>query len=319
VTSRQLRCASCAPIAAIALAIGLVAGGVRAVGARDPAILMVTSYDTEPYRLVMEGFQGYLVKHGMTGPMLSYSLQSREVEARHALELARRSGASPLLTIGSVATQAALQAEGEGPVIACMIVDEKVVRNAINATGVSLDFSLETQFEWMKKFLPEGQTVGVLYNPSENQDQIAAAERVARGFGLRLAAREVERPQALPAALASLTDEADLLWGVTDQMVLSPQTAEAILLFSFRNRIPFTGLSESWVRAGALYALDRDYADIGAQCGELALKVLRGAKAGTLPPQRPRKLTYAVNLRTAEHLKVEIPTALIHGAQRVFR
>jgi putative ABC transport system substrate-binding protein len=100
--------------------------------------------------------------------------------------------------------------------------------------------------------------------------------------------------------------------------VLSLQTAEAILLFSFRNRIPFTGLSNSWVKAGALYALDRDYLDIGAQCGEMAHRILSGAAPSALPPARPRKLTYAVNLRTAEHMKLEIPAALLKGAERVF-
>jgi putative ABC transport system substrate-binding protein len=280
---------------------------------------MVTSHDTEPYRLVMAGFQAYLDRNGVTTPTISYSLQDQEPEARRALESARRNGSSPILTVGSSATQVALRAMGDGPVIACMIVDEKDVRQAVNATGVTLEFSVETQFEWMRKFLPDGRTIGVLYDPGENREQISAAERVAQSLGLRLTAREVARPQALPAALASLADKVDLLWGVTDQTVLSPQTAEAILLFSFRNRIPFTGLSESWVRAGALYALDRDYSDIGAQCGELALKVMRGARVSSLPPQRPRKLTYAVNLRTAEHLKIEIPTTLVDGAQRVFR
>jgi putative ABC transport system substrate-binding protein len=303
----------------MALTIDLVGSSMGARAGQDPAILMVTSYDTEPYKLVMTGFQDHLVKHGVSGPLVTYSLESQGAEARRALETARRRGTAPMLTVGTLATQIALKSQGEGPVIACMIVDDKDLKDAVNATGVSLEFSVETQFEWMKKFVPEGRTVGVLYNPVENQEEVTAATRVARSLGLRLAAREVERPQALPAALASLADEADLLWGVTDEMVLSPQTAEAILLFSFRNRIPFTGLSESWVRAGALYALDRDYEDIGEQCGELALKVMRGVRAGTLPPQRPRKLTYAVNLRTAEYLKLEIPTALIEGAQRVFR
>src|SRR5262249_51808249 len=156
-------------------------------------------------------------------------------------------------------------------------------------------------------------------NPRENQDKITEATKVARNLGLKLVAREVETPQALPDALDSLAKEADVLWGVTDQMVLSPQTAEPILLFSFRNRIPFTGLSTSWVQAGALYALDRDYSDLGTQCGEIALKVLQGTKASSLPPASPRKVTYALNLKTAQQMKVEIPQSLIDGAQQVFK
>jgi putative ABC transport system substrate-binding protein len=317
--SRHRRRAPLAPLLAIALSLSLIGTGGSQASPEREELVMVTSHDTEPYQNVLEGFRGYLTERGVSGPFRSYSLQTGEAEARQALVTARRKSGSPLLTVGSAATQIALQAPGNAPVIACMVVDERDMRRASNATGVVLEFSLETHFEWIRRFLPSGRTVGVLNNPAENREQIDAAARVARSHGLRLAARKVERPQALPAALASLADEVDLLWGVTDQTVLSPQTAQAILLFSFRNRIPFTGLSESWVKAGALYALDRDYRDIGAQCGELALKILRGAKVSALPPERPRKLTYAVNLRTAEHLKVEIPAVLLDGAEEVFR
>ncbi|MFO0732606.1 MAG: ABC transporter substrate binding protein [Nitrospiraceae bacterium] len=55
---------------------------------------------------------------------------------------------------------------------------------------------------------------------------------------------------------------------------MTPHTAEPILLSTFRNKIPLAGLSTSWVKAGALYALDRDYLDIGSQCGEIAGKIL---------------------------------------------
>ncbi|MCD6581287.1 MAG: hypothetical protein J7K90_05755 [Desulfuromusa sp.] len=57
-------------------------------------------------------------------------------------------------------------------------------------------------------------------------------------------------------------------------MVLNPKTAKNILLFSFRNKIPFIGLSNAWVKAGALYALERDYDDIGQQSAEQCVQVL---------------------------------------------
>lgn len=290
-----------------------------AAGAERERLVVVISDDSLPYQRVLEGFRAYLAEHGVDGPLNLHSLQTDPVAARRALSVARTNGHVPLLTVGSAATTAALKMAGDAPVIACMIVNGQDLKNAPNATGVTLEFPLETQFQWMKRFVPKGRTIGVLYNPGENQSQIDAATKVARGLGLRLVAREVDSPQALPGALASLAQEADVLWGLTDQLVLSPQTGEAILLFSLRNRIPFTGLSESWVKAGALYALDRDYVDIGAQCGEMTFKVLGGTLPSALPATRPRKLTYAVNLRAAEHMKLQIAPALIDGANQVFR
>jgi putative ABC transport system substrate-binding protein len=172
--------------------------------------------------------------------------------------------------------------------------------------------------QWLQRFLPQKKIVGVLFNPKENGDKIETATKLASDLGLRLIARAVETPQDLPDALENLARQIDVLWGIADQTVLSPQTAEAILLTAFRHRIPFVGLSMSWVKAGALYALDRDYLDLGAQCGEMALQLLQGAQASALPPIAPRKVVYSLNLKTASYMKVDIPEALIKGAQQVF-
>ncbi|MBT8461049.1 MAG: ABC transporter substrate-binding protein, partial [Gemmatimonadetes bacterium] len=236
-----------------------------------------------------------------------------------AMLKARKDRGAPLVTIGSRATRAALEAPGNAPIIACMVVDAQDLQGEPNATGVLLEFPIAMQLEWIRRFSPKSQSIGVLYNPEENQERIDEAKQAAERLGLRLVAREVRRPQDLPGALDSLAREADLLWGLTDQTVLSRQTAQAILLFSFRNRMPFTGLSASWVKAGALYALDRDYHDLGVQCGEMAMKVMQGRRVSTLPPAVPRKVVYALNLRTADHLKLNLPPELIEGAAEVFR
>jgi putative ABC transport system substrate-binding protein len=102
-------------------------------------------------------------------------------------------------------------------------------------------------------------------------------------------------------------------------MVLTQQTARPILLFCLRNKIPFVGLSSSWVRAGALYALDRDYADIGAHCAETALKLPDGAPVSSIPPAPPRKVVYAVNIRVASLLKIDLAPAIVAGARDVVR
>ena len=101
--------------------------------------------------------------------------------------------------------------------------------------------------------------------------------------------------------------------------VLNRQTAKAVLLSSFHNRIPFVGLSSAWVKAGALYALNWDYSDIGAQSGEIALRVLQGTPPGTIPPVPPRKVQYALNLKTASHMKLDLTPQLIDAALETFK
>jgi putative ABC transport system substrate-binding protein len=296
----------------------VLAAGGDAIGQEPSAIAVVTSRDEGPYEGVVSGVRAALgARRGSA--LRVESLQSDPDGAMKALRRARRAGSGALITVGSSATRAALAAAGDTPVIACMIGDRSDLGRAENATGVMLEFSLETQLEWVRRFVPDGRAIGLLYNPAENQERVAEASRIAARLGLRVVAREVRRPQDLPGALESLAGEADVLLALTDQTVLSPQTAQAILLFSFRNRMPFSGLSASWVKAGALYALERDYEDLGAQCAEMAVRVLEGVPAGSLPPVVPRKVEYALNVRTAEHLKLRLPAELIDGAAEVFR
>ena len=47
------------------------------------------------------------------------------------------------------------------------------------------------------------------------------------------------------------------------------------------------------------------------------LRVLRGAKPGDLPVQRPEKFQLAVNLKTARALKLTLPQSLVLRADRV--
>lgn len=291
-----------------------------AVAAEGGPIVIVTSQDTAPYKDLIIGFRQSLASlNGTIALIEEHSLQGDTSKASALFKAAKGRRVQLILTVGSLATQAALQDAPDIPTVAGMILGAAELRQSPNATGVVLDFPLETQLQWLQKIAPQAKTIGVLFNPQENRAKIDAATKVAHSLGLRLLTEEVETPQALPYALENLAKQAEIVWGITDQTVLSPQTAEPILLFSFRHRIPFTGLSTSWAKAGALYALDRDYKDVGRQCGEMAVKMLRGTPASALPPSPPRKVFYALNLKTAEHMKMTIPQTLIDGARHVFR
>jgi putative ABC transport system substrate-binding protein len=181
-----------------------------------------------------------------------------------------------------------------------------------------LSFPLETQFNWIQKILPDAKTIGVMYNPEENKERIDAALRIAHSRGLTLEAQEVYTLQDVPSALNTLSKSVDVLWGLADNLALSPQIAKNVLLVSFRNSIPFIGPSSAWVRAGALYSLDWDYTDMGAQCGEMALRVLQGTPPSAIPPAAPRKVMYSLNLKTAQQLKITISEQITQKARNTY-
>ena len=293
--------------------------GLRWAHAAEHRVLVLVSHSGAPYSDALAGFRDYLRQRGIAVTFDVHSLDGDGGKAAGIVKEARRSKPALVFTLGSLATKVAAQGlGGDTPIVATLVVSADEFRRVQNTTGVALEFPIDTQLHWLKRFLPAARTVGVLYNPAENQPRIDAAAPVAARMGLTLETHAVPSPRDLPLALESLGRRVDVLWSVPDQLVLNPQTAQQVLLFSLRQRLPFVGLSAAWVKAGALYALDWDYVDLGAQCGQLAGQILQGAPPATIPVASPRKVAYVINQRTATQLRLELPETLLRGARELF-
>ena len=291
---------------------------VSAVAA-SPKVVIVLSQESSPYADMVQGFRASLAGAGVQAEIEIHNLKGNSENAPNMLRPFKNEPPTMFLTVGSLATQAVLADHDEVPVIASLTAHLEKYKKKGNLTGVSLEFSLESQFEVMRRILPEVATVGVLYSPKENQETIDLATTLAKKLGVKLVSKPVETPRDIPDALESLANNVDLLWGITDQVVVSPQTAEPILLFSFRNKIPFAGLSAPWVKAGSLYALERDYGDIGTQCGEIATKIFNKATPRSIHVTSPRKVLFSINLKTARSMKIELSRKITESATQVFQ
>ena len=309
-------------IAALGIALTLSLRGHRAppdsARAESSRIVVLSGQDLKPYQDVLAGLQQSLTKQGITLTVEVHATPSAPSIA-DALHDIKKNGARLVVTLGGAATQATARDVDQVPILATMIVTADDIKAASNATVVLLDFPLDLQMQWLHRIIPAASTVGVLFNPKENQTKVSQALRIAKDNGLSLVTQAVDTPRALPDALENLSRHVDALWGIADSVVMTPQTAEPILLSTLRNKIPLAGLSTTWVKAGALYALDRDYLDIGNQCGELAGKILGGASASSLAPTSPRKVTYSVNLKTAGAMNLELSQEVVRGATHIIQ
>lgn len=299
------------------LALGLFAPGALS-GADGGRIAVLVSSNEAPFKEAVSGFEAYLAKQGYTSGYDVFRLDGDAAKAGPAVQRIKASGSHLVFTVGTVATDAALKGITDIPIVACLVLRTDGLRKAPNATGVGLEFPLDTQLAWMQKFLPRSSTIGVIYSAGENQQKVEAAAEAARTAGLRLEAKQVRSPQDVPAALNNLSKQADALWSIPDSVMLSPTIAKNVLLFSFRNSIPVVGPSTAWVKAGALYALDWDYADLGGQCGEQADRILKGVAPSSVPVATPRTARYTINLVTARQMKLELPEQLVKGAHQTY-
>jgi len=281
--------------------------------------VVITS--SEPsFKEGLAGFQKYLEEENsdVEYEILPLAHKNSPAQREQFMDKINRGGFRMILTLGSAGAETVTENAIDIPHVACMVLRQDNFFRMPNATGVWLEFPLEIQLSWITWFFPEAKTIAVIYNPAENKQRIEDAKQIAYSRGLRLHAVPVHALQDIPAALQSISKNADVLWGLTDRIALSPQIAQHVLLFAFQNDIPFIGPSPAWVKAGAFFALEWNYRDMGAQCGEMALQILNGTRPENVPPAPPRMVLYSINMNTAEHLRIELPEALIKKARKIY-
>ena len=284
----------------------------------DATVVVFKSQDVAPYDEAVEGFKEALHNNSAQATFVVRSLNGDDTKTKAVIEESLEIKPDLIFTLGPSATKIVAEKTSAIPIVSGMILKSDILKNSENVTGIFLDYPIETQFAWIKRFLPDANTIGVIYNPENNQTKVDEAEMWADKSGFNLISEKISSPREIPSALERLSKRVDVLLGIPDKMVYTQQTAKQILLFSFRNRIPFIGFSSSWVKAGALYALDWNYRDIGRECGDSAVKILQGKNPHALSPNREKSISYSLNLKAAERMKIDFPEDLVKAAKNVY-
>lgn len=230
-----------------------------------------------------------------------------------------------IITVGSSATRLARDSFSDIPIVFCA-VKYPVLSGFVasldhpggNVTGASLNIPTDIQFSYFKKIIPNITRLGVLYT-SNTSDLIEPARAIATSQGITLVPVLVESNKDLPKALDSLASIVEGIWSVADPNLFSSKSTRYILLNALRKRIPFMGFSRNVVESGALFALDFDYKAVGFQAGEIANKILAGARPDSINVTNADVLWFHYNENTAKHIDVTIPDELVAVAKEVYR
>jgi putative tryptophan/tyrosine transport system substrate-binding protein len=291
---------------------------IPSLRAHAAAVCVVMSNESAQFNETVEGFKKHLTQQAVSVEITMHSLSRDGSQPQDIARSLSQAKATHLLVLGSQASQLAAQGNFGQPAIAGLVFSMADLAGTPDVTGVYLDIGVDAQLALIKRLFPQAARVGVLYSV-ENEKKIAEAAKIAQKHGLKLEAQEAFAPKDIPPALESVGKRADLLWGLMDKVVLTPETTKQILLFSLRNALPFVGPSENWAKAGAAAAFSWNFEDLGAQCAEILLKLLKGAKAADLAAVGPRKVEYVLNLKIADQLKIDFSPEIINHSKRVFK
>lgn len=188
-----------------------------------------------------------------------------------------------------------------------------------NVTGVFLD-APEFSGKWLdllRAMIPGLSRVAVLWDPSPGDAHLRALQAIAPSFGVQLELLEVRKPEDIDAAASGFRGRPQALITLPSPMMFA-ENARVVRLAT-KQRLPATSIFRVFAEAGGVVSYGPDAGAVAERLAVFVTKILRGAKPGDLPIERPTRFELVVNLKAAKALNLTIPESVLAGADKVIR
>lgn len=172
--------------------------------------------------------------------------------------------------------------------------------------------------EFLKEALPHLSRVAVLREAAGPQAAMREMEVAARALGLQLQTLAVRDATEFPTAFLTAMEGRPEALQVSETAMLNAHLPQ-IAAFAAQRRLPAIGQTRLAVEAGLLMSYGPDLVDLFRRAATYVDKILKGAKPGDLPVERPVKFQLVINLKTAQALGLTIPPVLLFQADEVIR
>jgi putative tryptophan/tyrosine transport system substrate-binding protein len=246
---------------------------------------------------------------------LEFRSAAGNVDALPALaqEIVRDGGVDAILAISTPAALAAYKATQTIPIVAFAAVDpvgsglaDSLAHPGRNVTGITV-FSEETtvkRVELMREVVPRAVRLGTV------------TTKVTKGAQSLAPVLETGRKLGFTVETINIDDPADLAKALSPEVILNAHMAAVIKMVGLSNK-PAIFPSPDWVANGGFMSFGPDFSDANRHLISQLDRVLKGAKPGDLPFERPTKFDLRINLRIAKALGIELSPTVLARADEV--
>jgi putative ABC transport system substrate-binding protein len=233
-----------------------------------------------------------------------------------------------LLAAAPYAIRAAMSATSTIPIVGIDLESDPVgsgwarslSRPGGNLTGVFLDLPElgSKQIQLLTEAVPGLSRVGVVWDSTIGDVQFRATEAVAPAAGVALRSLAIQRVEDIKDAFDRAAREG--LHGVVilSSPLINAQRAQ-ITSLALQMRLPTISLFTLFPRSGGLMAYGPNLAEMYKRAATYIDKILKGAKVGDLPIERPSRFEFVVNVKTAKAMGLTLPSTLLFQADEVIQ
>ena len=269
-------------------------------------VLAVQSVSVAPYEEAVKGFEhvyGTEVKRLFISGRKEKDVLKTIREIRPDMVLAL--GRDALLMARRITTI---------PVVYCMVLNpQSILAGEKNISGVSMNLTPEKQLSELLTVLPSTPDIGLLYDPDQTGVFVQGLRDAAAKMDVKLTATAVRSSRDVPPLLNTMKGKVGVFWMLPDITVITPETVEAILLFSLENNLPIITFSEKYLELGAMLSIGIEPFDIGSQAGEMAQKIFSGNDVKDVQHVDARKALISINYKIAGKLGITIDQKVIRN------
>lgn len=227
-----------------------------------------------------------------------------------------------IITIGNRIAQLVAEANPRVPMVslscdsfASVATYAKPNGNFTGVTCMSTELSPK-RLEVAKQLVPDASRVVYLHNPNQGEGGRSLTEKAASSLGVKVRTVELRSPEELNKALAAIASERpDVLLVYPDTLTM--RFRKEIADFANGRKIPAVFAYKEYAEAGGLVSYGSTLQELGDRAGELAARILRGAKPHELPLQQATRVYLTINLKAARELGRPIPSHILQRADYV--
>ena len=265
----------------------------------------------------------------------TYTLEFKWAEGKPD-ELARladelvRSRVSIIVTEGTIAALPAKHATRTIPIVMASSADP--IRSGLiasyahpgtNVTGLA-GFTGELGgkiLELMKEITPKLTRVAIIRPVNSPGDDlfIKTTADPARELGVQLQILTVHGQSDFEDAFRVAAKKSADAVMVRGTPFSSPADRKYIVELAVKNHLPAIYETREYVEAGGLVSYGTDRIHMYQRAAVYVDKILKGAKPGDLPVERPTKFELVINLKTAKQIGLTIPPNVLARADKVIK
>jgi putative tryptophan/tyrosine transport system substrate-binding protein len=188
-----------------------------------------------------------------------------------------------------------------------------------NVTGLSIQANdlAGKRLELLREVVPQLHRLAIMFNVGNAQPvlEMGETQAAARMLGLEVRPLVIQRADDIAPAFQTLKGRADALYVVIDQLIVANRTS--IITAALGAGLPTISSIRDFVAGGALMSYGPSYTERFRRAADYVDRILHGTKPGDIPVEQPTKFELVINLTTAKALGLDVPHALLAGADEV--